>query len=148
MRGTRSDRSGGGQTDADPEHGLTFSKATLADVPPMKALVDPYADRDLMLPRSTAELFENIRDYSACRDGARIVGCVALHIFSADVAEIRALAVDSKYMGRGIGGRLVEECVADKHEIPHFANLCDLMLKYADVESFDTVSQWLSDNRA
>ncbi len=26
-----------------------------------------------------------------------------------------------------------EECVADKHEFPHFANLCDMLLKYAEV---------------
>ena len=36
-----------------------------------------------------------------------------------------------------------EECVADKHEIPHFANLCDIMLKYADVEPVSTVREWL-----
>jgi len=36
-----------------------------------------------------------------------------------------------------------EECVADKHEIPHFANLCDIMLKYADVEPVDEVRTWL-----
>ena len=26
-----------------------------------------------------------------------------------------------------------EECVSDKHESPHFANLYDMALKYADV---------------
>lgn len=26
-----------------------------------------------------------------------------------------------------------EECVADKHESPHFANLYDMAVKYADV---------------
>jgi maleamate amidohydrolase len=26
-----------------------------------------------------------------------------------------------------------EECVADKHESPHFANLYDMTMKYADV---------------
>ena len=30
-----------------------------------------------------------------------------------------------------------EECVADKHEGPHFANLYDMALKYADVLSID-----------
>jgi maleamate amidohydrolase len=39
---------------------------------------------------------------------------------------------------------VVEECVADKHEIPHFSSLCDLMLKYADVESVDVVRDWLN----
>ena len=30
-----------------------------------------------------------------------------------------------------------EECVADKHESPHFANLYDMALKYADVLSVE-----------
>ena len=30
-----------------------------------------------------------------------------------------------------------EECVADKHEGPHFANLYDMVVKYADVLSID-----------
>jgi maleamate amidohydrolase len=55
---------------------------------------------------------------------------------------VRACAVDS--LSRGFRTVVVEECVADKHEIPHFANLCDILLKYADVESFDTVQRHLS----
>ena len=54
---------------------------------------------------------------------------------------VRACAVDS--LSRGFRTVVVEECVADKHEIPHFANLCDIALKYADVESFDTVQRQL-----
>ena len=34
---------------------------------------------------------------------------------------------------------VAEEAVADKHEIPHFASLCDLMLKYADIEPVTAV---------
>jgi maleamate amidohydrolase len=56
---------------------------------------------------------------------------------------VRASAVDS--LSCGFRTIVVEECVADKHEIPHFANLCDLMLKYADVESFDSVARYLRD---
>ncbi len=54
---------------------------------------------------------------------------------------VRASAVSALSMGyRTI---IPEECVADKHEIPHFANLCDLMLKYADVEPVADVIDWL-----
>lgn len=45
---------------------------------------------------------------------------------------VRACAVDS--LSRGFRTIVVEEAVADKHEIPHYANLADMMLKYADVE--------------
>ena len=44
---------------------------------------------------------------------------------------VRATVVD----GLSCGYRMIvpEECVADKHESPHFANLHDMAVKYADV---------------
>ena len=54
---------------------------------------------------------------------------------------VRASAVDA--LSRGYRVIVPEECVADKHEIPHFANLCDMMLKYADVLSVREVAEWL-----
>ena len=44
---------------------------------------------------------------------------------------VRATVVDS--LSRGFRTVVPEECVADKHESPHFANLYDMALKYADV---------------
>ena len=46
---------------------------------------------------------------------------------------VRATVVDS--LSRSYRTIVVEECVADKHESPHFANLYDMALKYADVIS-------------
>ncbi|MDW8480204.1 MAG: isochorismatase family protein [Xanthomonadales bacterium] len=54
---------------------------------------------------------------------------------------VRATVVDS--LSRGFRTIVPEECVADKHEIPHYANLCDMMLKYADVEPFVVVREKL-----
>jgi maleamate amidohydrolase len=54
---------------------------------------------------------------------------------------VRACAVDS--LSRGFRTTVVEEAVADKHEIPHYANLCDMMLKYADVEGIADVLGYL-----
>jgi nicotinamidase-related amidase len=50
---------------------------------------------------------------------------------------VRATAVDS--LSRGYRTIVPEECVADKHESYHFANLTDLALKYADVLSITEV---------
>ncbi|MSO73156.1 MAG: isochorismatase family protein [Rhodospirillaceae bacterium] len=55
---------------------------------------------------------------------------------------VRACSVDS--LSNGYRTIVIEECVSDKHESPHFANLMDLSLKYADVESAATVKKWLS----
>jgi maleamate amidohydrolase len=54
---------------------------------------------------------------------------------------IRAAAVDS--LSRGYRTIIPEECVADKHESYHFANLTDLSLKYADVLDLSEVTDWL-----
>jgi maleamate amidohydrolase len=44
---------------------------------------------------------------------------------------VRATVVDS--LSRSYRTIVAEECVADKHESPHFANLYDMAVKYADV---------------
>ena len=53
---------------------------------------------------------------------------------------IRATAVES--LSRGYRTIVPEECVADKHESYHFANLTDLQLKYADVVETADVLNW------
>jgi maleamate amidohydrolase len=55
---------------------------------------------------------------------------------------VRATAVDS--LSHGYRTLVAEECVADKHESYHFANLTDLLLKYADVVSAREVLEWLA----
>ena len=54
---------------------------------------------------------------------------------------IRATGVDS--LSRGYKTIVPEECVADKHESYHFANLTDLALKYCDVLEVNEVFNWL-----
>ncbi len=54
---------------------------------------------------------------------------------------VRATAVDS--LSHGYRTIVPEECVADKHESYHFANLTDLQLKYADVVAVQEVIDWL-----
>jgi len=55
---------------------------------------------------------------------------------------IRASAVDS--LSRGYRTIVPEQCVADKHESYHYANLTDLAIKYADVVDVDEVLDWLT----
>ncbi len=54
---------------------------------------------------------------------------------------VRATVVDS--LAHGYRTIVPEECVADKHESYHFANLTDMMLKYADVMDVADVLGWL-----
>ncbi len=54
---------------------------------------------------------------------------------------VRASAVES--LSRGYRTIVPIECVADKHESYHFANLTDMVLKYADVMEVADVTAWL-----
>lgn len=55
---------------------------------------------------------------------------------------VRATAVDS--LSYGYRTIVPMECVADKHESYHFANLTDLVIKYADVVSVSEVDDWIA----
>lgn len=55
---------------------------------------------------------------------------------------VRATVVDS--LSRGYRTIVPEQCVADLHESPHFANLYDMHKKYADVVDAREVLEYLS----
>lgn len=55
---------------------------------------------------------------------------------------VRATVVDS--LSYGYRTIVPEECVADKHESPHFANLYDMAVKYADVVPAAEVIDYLA----
>ena len=55
---------------------------------------------------------------------------------------VRATVVDS--LSRSFRTIVAEECVADKHESPHFSNLYDMAIKYADVVPVADVVEYLT----
>lgn len=59
---------------------------------------------------------------------------------------VRAAAVDS--LSRGYRTIVPEQCVADKHESYHYANLTDLMLKYADIVDVSETLDWLQQQKS
>ena len=56
---------------------------------------------------------------------------------------VRASVVDS--LSHSLRTIVPEECVADKHESPHYANLYDMAIKYADVMPAAEVIRYLED---
>ena len=58
---------------------------------------------------------------------------------------VRATVVDS--LQRSFRTIVPEECTADKHESPHFANLYDMALKYADVVPVAEVFSYMKQYR-
>jgi amino-acid N-acetyltransferase len=92
---------------------LKVEKARIGDVPQTHQLINYFAGKDEMLPRSLSELYENIRDCFVIRQGERVVGCISLHIFWSDLAEIRSLAVTADMQEQGVGARLLQACLEE-----------------------------------
>ena len=88
-------------------------KATVEDVKKIQKLVNFYAKREKMLPRSLNELYENIRDFYVYTEGGKVSGCCALHVDWEDLAEIKSLAVAKSKAGKGIGKKLLAQCLKD-----------------------------------
>jgi amino-acid N-acetyltransferase len=96
---------------------LKIEKAKISDVPPMQKLINHFAEKDEMLPRSLSELYENMRDCFVVKDGEKLLGCVALHVFWSDLAEVRSLAVAEDSRDKGIGAELVKACLQEAKEL-------------------------------
>jgi amino-acid N-acetyltransferase len=87
---------------------LEIRKALLTDITALLDLINAYAAKGIMLPRTEFEMAENIRDFLVAFDAGRLVGCGALHFYTATSGEVRSLAVDPAVKTRGIGRALVE----------------------------------------
>jgi len=100
---------------------MEVEKAKINDVQRIHELVNSFADKGEMLPRALSEMYENLRDFFVIRDRSKqVIGCVALHINWADLAEIKSLAVSEDKQAKGLGSILIEACLdeAKALEIP------------------------------
>jgi amino-acid N-acetyltransferase len=96
-------------------------KAILPDAEHIHDLICAYSGDGTLLPRTLAEICENVRDFvvledvleDATENGSRIIGCGALHLYGTHLAEIRSITVAPWAQGRGGGGRLVKALLAE-----------------------------------
>jgi amino-acid N-acetyltransferase len=102
--------------DAPGNLALTVRKAAMDDIPPILHLINGYAAKGIMLPRTEFEMSESIRDFSVVRRGSELLGCGALHFYSPTIGEIRSLAVHEQAKTHGVGRQLIAALVAEAQE--------------------------------
>lgn len=90
-------------------------KARVADVKEIRRILQMFARRGELLPRTMAELYSQVRDYYVYQEDSQgpLCGIAALHVSWEDLGEIRSLAVLDSYQQRGIGSQLVEICLSE-----------------------------------
>jgi len=97
-------------------HALT--RASIADARAICDLVNEFARRGEMLPRTMSEVYQNLRDFYVVRnDAGELIACGALHILWEDLAEVKSLAVREDLQGRGVGAQIVHACIDEAREL-------------------------------
>jgi len=86
---------------------MNVRSAKISDVEAIHGLISSYAERDRMLFRSIADIFENLQTFTVVEAEGKVVGCCALEVIWADLAEVKSLAVDQANKEKGIGRLLV-----------------------------------------
>ncbi|MFQ6034614.1 MAG: N-acetyltransferase [Sedimentisphaerales bacterium] len=96
---------------------MRVRKAKILDVEAIYSLINYYAERDRMLFRSKADIYENLQSFLAAELDGKVVGCCALQIIWSDLAEIKSLAVDQANKDKGIGKMLVAAAIEQARQL-------------------------------
>ncbi len=91
--------------------------AAIGDVPTLHHLLEIYAAKGNLLPRTMSELYRHLRDFFVIEIDGKVVACGALEIFTEDLGEVRSLVVDESYERRGLGRMMVERVIQEARTI-------------------------------
>lgn len=95
-------------------------KAKVEDVEPLYQMIQDYAEKGIMLPRSRKVLEKQIEEFVVAEWDGMVIGCGSLCQLGSDLVEIRSLGISEGYKGKGIGSMLVDSLMAEakRHQIP------------------------------
>lgn len=96
---------------------MKVRSAKIPDVRAIYSLINFYAERDKMLFRSMADIYENLQAFIVAELNGNVVGCCALQIVWSDLAEIKSLAVDEANTEKGIGKMLVAAAIEQARQL-------------------------------
>ena len=103
---------------AQSEHDTPIIRpAAIGDVPTIHHLLEIYAAKGNLLPRTFSELYRHLRDFFVIEIDGKVVACGALEIFTEDLGEVRSLVVDEVHERRGLGRLLVERITDEARTI-------------------------------
>jgi amino-acid N-acetyltransferase len=86
--------------------------ARTADVAAIRRFLDFYSPKRILLDKPTVTLYEDVQEFVVAEVDGEVVGCGALHVLWADLAEVRTVAVDPGAQRSGIGHHLLEALIA------------------------------------
>lgn len=95
---------------------MIVRKPTFRDAAGIQKLIQHYAERQFMLPRTLGQVAEHLRDFYIAEEDGQVIGCGALHLWS-DLAEIRSVAVAEATWRKGIGTAILKACLQEARDL-------------------------------
>jgi amino-acid N-acetyltransferase len=89
-------------------HRITVRMAETDDVDAIHDLLQPFAERAIILPRSHDDLYQHLQEIVVAEYDGELVGTTAVHIYGSNLAEIRSLVVRPDYQHKQIGRLMIE----------------------------------------
>ncbi len=87
------------------------------DIESIYRLIRFYSDEGVILERSTDDIRKNISNFIVAVDNDKIIGTITHFAYGSNLKEVRSLAVDKTFHGKGIGKALLAELVKQvRHE--------------------------------
>jgi amino-acid N-acetyltransferase len=89
---------------------VTTRPARVADMTQVQPLIAGFAAQGLMLPKTLEFLNRNFREFVVAVDPfGKVLGCGALRVYTAQLAEVASLAVSGDAHGLGVGRKIVQQ---------------------------------------
>jgi amino-acid N-acetyltransferase len=89
-------------------HRITVRMAEIGDVGAIHALLQPFADKGIILPRTHDDLYQHLQEIVVAEYDGEMVGTMALHVYGSNLAEIRSLVVRPDHQKKQIGRLMIE----------------------------------------
>ncbi len=106
------------RTGSDPTGDqVVVRPARTGDVRAIRALVAPLAEQRVLLNKEAVAYYESVADFVVAESAGRVIGCGAVHVLWEDLGEVRTLAVEPAFLGRGVGTRILDRLVARAHDL-------------------------------
>jgi amino-acid N-acetyltransferase len=97
---------------------MNIRNAKISDVKSICSLISSHAEFERMLFRSLADLYESIQQFKVADiDNHKSIGCCALQVVWEELGEIKSLAVDGGFGGKGVGRALISGCIEEAKEL-------------------------------
>ena len=100
------------------DQGYSVRRARTSDVPRIKELVEPLVQKRILLGKETVVFYEAVQEFRVAEDAnGTLIGCGALHVMWEDLGEVRTLAVEQHWLGKGVGHAIIDRLEEDAREL-------------------------------